>query len=92
MIWSAERNDKRQLFEIEAEGQIKALTPPEINARSIACRSEDALYVSGWKDSPLSNHIFKITQSDDPEAPYGVTQITSGPGIHSARFLSLIHI
>ena len=88
MIWSAERNDKRQLFKIEPEGQVTALTPPELNARSIACRSEDALYVSGWKDSPLSNQIFKITQSDDPEAPYGVTQITSGPGIHSARFNS----
>jgi dipeptidyl-peptidase-4 len=59
-----------------------------MNARSIACRAGDALYVSGWVDSPLSNQIFKITPSGDATAGLNVTQITSGPGIHSARFNS----
>ena len=86
MIWSAQRNDKRQLFKVESDGSIKAMTPPDLNARSIACRSEEALYVSGWKDSPLSNHIFKVTQSAEAEILQTVTQITAGPGIHSARF------
>lgn len=88
LIWSSERNDKRQLFNIDADGAITALTPKDMNARSIACRTTDVLYVSGWNDSPLSNQIFKITQSVDVEAPQTVTQITSGPGIHSARFNS----
>ena len=83
LFWSAERNDKRQIFKIEADGAVKALTPDSINARSLSCKTDDALFISGWKDSPLSNHIFKITQNDDGQS---VTQITSGPGIHSARF------
>ncbi len=84
LIWSAERNDKRQLFRIDADRTITALTPENMNARSIACRSEDALYVSGWNETPLSNHIFKVTPSEGSD--FEVTQITSGPGIHSARF------
>ena len=88
LIWSAERNDKRQLFNISEDGTVSALTPENLNARSISCRSDDALYVSGWTDSPLSNHIFKITQTENPESPQTLTQITSGPGVHSARFNS----
>ena len=88
LTWTSQRNDKRQLFEIKADGTVKALTPPDINAGSVACRTQDTLYVSGWKDSPLSNHIFKITPSEAIEAPFEVSQITSGPGIHSARFNS----
>jgi len=86
LIWTAERNDKRQLFEIDADGAITALTPENMNARSISCRADDALYVSGWMESPLSNHIFKVTASEGEGADLNVTQITSGPGIHSARF------
>jgi len=94
LIWSAERNDKRQLFKISEDGAITALTPENMNARSIACRTDDALYVSGWTDSPLSNQIFKVTQAvtteetGDSEISQTVTQITKGPGIHSARFNS----
>ena len=94
LIWSAERNDKRQLFKISEDGAITPLTPENMNARSIACRTDDALYVSGWTDSPLSNQIFKVTQAvrteetGESEVPQIVTQITKGPGIHSARFNS----
>lgn len=88
LIWSAERNDKRQLFKINADGEINALTPENMNARSIACRNGDVLYVSGWMESPLSNHIFKVSPAEDETQAFDVTQITSGPGIHSARFNS----
>lgn len=83
MIWSAQRGDMRQVFNVDANGEIKALTPADLNARSVACRTDDALFISGWKDDALSNHIFKITQT---ETGQDVTQITSGPGLHSARF------
>lgn len=63
LIWSAERNDKRQLFKIADNGSINALTPENMNARSISCRTDDTLYVSGWTESPLSNQIFKVTQT-----------------------------
>lgn len=88
MLWSAQRNDMRQLFEVGADGTIKALTPETLNARSVVCRAEEALYVSGWQDTPLSNHIFKVTPADTAGETPTVMQITSGPGIHSARFNS----
>ena len=120
LIWTAERNDKRQVFKIEADGQVNALTPKNLNVRSVRCRTQDAIFVSGWSESPLSNQIFKVSQSasgasenpeTDPATDTGetgtsgtveaaeetappadmerrqtVTQITSGPGIHSANF------
>jgi dipeptidyl-peptidase-4 len=89
LIWSAERNDKRQVFKIDADGTINALTPENMNARSIACRTTsgelDIIYVSGWKDTPLSNHIYRVFSGKE-EGLFGVDKITSGPGIHSARF------
>jgi dipeptidyl-peptidase-4 len=92
MIWIAERNDKRQAFKIESEGEVNALTPEHMNVRSVSCRTDDAIYVSGWKESPLSNHIFKITQNQnttseaEPAEDFTVSQVTSGPGIWSASF------
>lgn len=85
MLWSAERGDKRQIFNVDSNGSITALTPEGLNARSLRCRKSDALFVSGWQESPLSNHVFKITQSEDGPQ---VTQLTSGPGLHSASFNS----
>ena len=85
MIWSAQRNDKRQLFKVSSDGVINALTPENVNAVSLSCRRDDALYVSGWKDNPLSNHIFKITQTEDGPA---VDQVTKGEGLHGASFNS----
>ena len=86
LIWLAERNDKRQLFKISEDQTITALTPENMNVRTIACRTREAIYVSGWTDSPLSNQIFKITQSDEASETQSVTQITKGPGIHNATF------
>lgn len=65
LIWMAERNDKRQVFNIDAEGNIQALTPETLNVKSLSCKTDDAVYVSGWKDSPLSNQIFKVTAAAD---------------------------
>ncbi len=60
LIWSAERNDKRQLFKIGADGDVTALTPDNLMVRSLLCRTGDTAYVSGWQDNPLSTHIFKV--------------------------------
>ena len=89
LIWSAERKDKRQIFKINSNGEINSLTPEDINVRSLSCRTDDAVFISGWQDSPLSNQIFKVGLTTDGEsAEQIVTQITSGPGIHSASFNS----
>ncbi|WP_416878114.1 DPP IV N-terminal domain-containing protein [Litorimonas sp.] len=122
LLWSAERNNLRQIFRIGTEGEIKALTPETMNVHNLLCKAGDTgdLYVSGWQDTPLEQHIFRISQSDgsetskdmeedetpeseasenestengeneDQAAPFSgtVTQITTRPGQHSARFNS----
>ncbi len=84
MIWSAERNDKRQIFKIGPDGEIGALTPETLNVRSLLCSTDETLFVSGWADSPLSSHVFKVTQNED--SGQTVEQITQTDGLHSARF------
>jgi len=43
LTWTSQRNDKRQLFEIKADGTVKALTPPDINAGSVAAAGKTVL-------------------------------------------------
>lgn len=110
LLWSAERNNLRQIFRIGSEGEIMALTPDTMNVHNLLCKTSDTedFYVSGWQESPLEQHIFKISQSEEGEEesnstetevtqnaegekeaePFSgtVSQITSAPGQHSARF------
>lgn len=79
LLWSAERNDLRQIFKISEDGTITAVTPENMNARSLLCRTDDAFFVSGWQDNPLSNHIFKVSGDT-------ITQITERDGQNSANF------
>lgn len=84
MLWSAQRNDMRQIFKVSADGAINPQTPENLNANSLLCRTDDALFVSGWTDTPLSNHVFKVSAMEDGDQD--VTQVTTGEGLHSARF------
>ena len=72
VIWSAQRNDKRQIFEISDEGAIEALTPEDLNVHDLLCHNpqSDEFYVSGWQESPLERHIFKIS----PPAPLDASE------------------
>ena len=36
IIWTTERNDKRQVFKIDADGKANALTPENMNVRSVS--------------------------------------------------------
>jgi len=92
LIWSAERNDKRQLFKINAEGEAIALTPDTLMMRGLLCQTGDTAYVSGWQSNPLSTHIFKVNLAEPkPEegasvnAPL-VEQITERDGQNWAAF------
>ncbi|WP_409432483.1 DPP IV N-terminal domain-containing protein [Litorimonas sp. RW-G-Af-16] len=69
LLWTAERNDKRQLFKIAADGTINALTPESLMMRNMLCLKDDTAYVSGWQDDPLSTHIFKINLAAATPAP-----------------------
>ena len=93
LIFTAERNDKRQVFKVGADGDVNALTPETLNVKSLSCMNGDTAYVTGWQDTPLSTHVFKInlagTGGDEEEAEIKaplVTQITGIEGQNSARF------
>lgn len=66
LLWSAERNNLRQIFRIGTEGDIKALTPENMNVHNLLCKNNETgdLFVSGWQDTPLEQQIFKISESE----------------------------
>ncbi len=63
LLWSAEQNDKRQIFNIGADGTIMSLTPEKMNVQSLLCQNTETgdLFVQGWNETPLETHIFKIS-------------------------------
>lgn len=70
LLWSAERNNLRQIFKIETQGEITAITPETLNVHNLLCQNSQTgdFYVSGWQDSPLENHIFKVSQTEESAA------------------------
>ena len=87
ILWSSERNDKGQLFRVETEGErageFTPVTPPDILMTRLNCFNEERgeLYFTGWKDTPLSRHIYKINL-DGTE----LSQITQDAGMNSGNF------
>lgn len=55
----SERNGRRQYYELTEDG-ARALTPSSLIVNSIACETGSATYVTGWRDSPLSSHVFRV--------------------------------
>jgi len=82
-LWSSEQGDKRQIFNVSADGAMKAVTPDDLLVNSMNCVNEDSghIYVTGWNDTPLERHIFKVGLDGT-----GLTQITKTEGRHSASF------
>jgi len=94
----SERDGMRRYYEITENG-AKALSPAGLLVDDIRCTAADgSLYLTGWRDSPVSTHVFKVTPSiaepiTDPDAaetvPSGTPetiQITTGDGQHGAAF------
>lgn len=83
LIYTAERNDKRQVFTLSPDGTETAITPETLLVNSLSCLNEKTgeIYVSGWQDSALERHIFKINMDGT-----GLTQISKGAGRHGASF------
>ncbi|MGJ8561257.1 MAG: DPP IV N-terminal domain-containing protein [Litorimonas sp.] len=94
----SERDGMRRYFEITADS-VTALTPAGLLVDDIRCTAADgSLYLTGWRDRPVSTHIFKVDPgtpaanidpdtteiilSGTPEA----TQITTGEGQHGGAF------
>lgn len=91
----SERDGMRRYYEITADG-ADVLTPDGLLVESVRCTASDgSLYVTGWQDSPVSTHLFKVetveTPSDDtdtttPTVSRVATAITAADGQHSAAF------
>ncbi len=93
LIFTAEQSEKRQLFKVQADGLVTALTPETLMVRDIECLTENTAFVTGWQDNPLSKHIFKINfaaneavEADAEMKTPLVTQLTDAEGQHSAKF------
>ena len=93
----SERDGTRRYYEITENG-AQQLTPSDIIVDSIRCEASDGfIYLTGWKDSPLSTHLFKVETMEvlADEGEEGATdkrvfaaQITQGEGQYSASFNS----
>jgi dipeptidyl-peptidase-4 len=94
----SERDGLRRYYEITADG-ADALTPEGLLVSNVRCTAPDgSLYVSGWRDSPMSTHLFKVTpgvpadtenadetETSAPTSPEA-TQLTTRDGQHGAAF------
>jgi len=83
LIYTAERNDKRQVFTLAPDGTETAITPDTLLVNSMNCLNEETgeIYISGWQDTPLERHIFKINMDGT-----GLTQLSKEAGRHGASF------
>ena len=92
----SERDGMRAYYEI-TEGGAERLTPPGLLVQSVDCETEDGtLYVTGWRDTPISTHLFRVERvgtgeavvETDAPAPvaYDVDRITERDGQHFSFF------
>lgn len=83
MLFSSEQSDKRQIFKLDNEGNLTAITPDDVMVRSISCVNEDTgqVYFEGWAENPLEQHIFSQSLTEKK-----LTQLSSGEGEHKASF------
>lgn len=55
----SERDGLRRYYEISDDGAT-ALTPAGLLVNEVVCETDNAVFVEGWRDSPLSRHVFRI--------------------------------
>lgn len=102
LMWSAQRNDKRQIFKISGDEDVTPLTPANLNVNDLLCYNSQTseLVVSGWRDTPLETHIFKVSPAKteepsvelpssfdevlDPEAAAGASDTIGGEAMPQA--------
>lgn len=81
MLWISERDGYRRVHSIDDSGNFTALTPEGLLVNDLSCVNDDALYVTGWRETALERHIFKIDRSSNE-----AVQLSSGEGMHSGSF------
>jgi len=91
----SERDGMRRYYEITEDG-AQTLTPSGLLVGNIRCTAADgSIYLTGWQDSPVSTHLFKVETMEvlAHEGEEGAidkrviaTQVTTGEGQHGAAF------
>lgn len=91
----SQRDGTRRYYEI-TRGSAQQLTPSDILVDEIVCESaNNEIYLTGWRDTPLSTHLFKIEtmkvlahEGEEGATDKRVigTQLTEGEGQHQAAF------
>lgn len=83
MLWQSERSGINRAYRISSSGRAEAVTPEGLLVTSVNCinNAQGSLYVTGWRESALERHIFKVDMESGQ-----AEQITKGAGWHSARF------
>lgn len=82
-LWQSERDGINRLYRVSEAGDLSAITPEGLLVTGVNCIDANAgeAYVTGWKDSALERHVFKVSLTGGE-----AVQITSGEGFHSASF------
>jgi len=80
MIWASERSGYRHLYMYDLEdGGSRALTSGDwvVNRIEKINRENGDIYFTGFKDSPLEKHLYKVNSSGD------ISRITQEAGWHT---------
>jgi len=83
-IWGSERNGFHHLYYYNADGElIKPLTKGKGLVNQLSCFNSKSknLYYSGWTQSALERHIYKLNIESNK-----LNVLTQAEGRHSARF------
>jgi len=83
LLWVSEREGIRRVYTIKAAGDITAITPKDLLVNSLSCinQSTQTMFVTGWQNTPLERHVFKINMENGD-----AQKISQGEGMHSASF------
>ncbi|HFB54553.1 MAG TPA: S9 family peptidase [Hellea balneolensis] len=82
-LWSSERDGFRHIYRYAKDGTAQQITKGNWPVSRVECVDEDTqtIYFSGWQDTPLERHIFKVGFDGT-----GMTQLSKGAGVHGASF------
>ena len=83
-LWTSDRDGYRHIYRYEKGGKNPVqITRGDWPISQVNCVDEENrnIYFSGWKDSPLENHIFRIGFDGG-----NMMQLSEGEGRHGARF------
>ena len=82
-LWESERDGFNRLYRVNEAGEFSPVTPQGLLVTGVNCvnTKDGEVFVTGWKDSALERHIFRVNMSTGD-----AMQISQGEGYHGASF------